>query len=178
MKSPPLTLLTGSILRARVNTLIRGNNSLSMWDIAIYLEKPHKYVAVRPPLVWTTWLAAISSRCLTALPAKMCAFSSYITCGKTATTVTWSEPFAICYHAIVTQQRLIVKQMAPEICNLRLQPKERVKWTALILCLHCTGTVNWLLCIVSRQTNCHLEEFTQLTGIKLLILRFLEIFAS
>jgi len=35
-----------------------------------------------------TWLAAISTRCLAALPAKMCAFSSYITCGKTATTVT------------------------------------------------------------------------------------------
>jgi len=28
-----------------------------------------------------------------------------------------------------------------------------------------------------RQTNCHLQEFSQLIGIKLLILRFLEIFA-
>jgi len=34
-----------------------------------------------------TWLTAISSRCLAALPAKMSAFSSYTTCSKTATTV-------------------------------------------------------------------------------------------
>jgi len=35
------------------------------------------------------------------------------------------------------------------------------------------------VCSVSyQQTNCHLQEFTQLTGMKLLILRFLEIFAS
>jgi len=32
-----------------------------------------------------TWLTAISIRCLAALPAKMSAFSSYITCSKTAT---------------------------------------------------------------------------------------------
>jgi len=78
-----------------------------------------------------TWLAAISTRCLAALPAKMCAFSSYITCGKTATTVTWSEPLKMCCHVIVTQQRLIVEQFAPDFRNLHLQQKERIMWAAI-----------------------------------------------
>jgi len=34
------------------------------------------------------WLTAITIRYLAALPAKMSAFSSYITCSKTATIVT------------------------------------------------------------------------------------------
>ena len=106
------------------------------WQVSVnvrycYLSrKATQNVAVRPPLVWTTWLTAISSHCLAALPAKMSAFSSYITFGKTATIITWSEPFAICYHVIVTQQRLIVEQFAPEFCNLRLQPAKQVKWSA------------------------------------------------
>ena len=145
------------------------------WQVSVnvrycYLSrKATQNVAVRPPLVWTTWLTAISSHCLAALPAKMSAFSSYITFGKTATIITWSEPFAICYHVIVTQQRLIVEQFAPEFCNLRSRLSD----------LHDTRTVNWLLCSMSvLSANCHLQEFIQLTEIKLLILHFLEIFAS
>jgi len=109
----------------------------------------------------------------------MSAFSSYITCGKTATTVTWGQHLTKCCHGIVTQQKLIAEQFAPDFRNLHLQPKERIKWTA-ISWLHDTKTVNWPLCSVCHtgKKNCHLQKFTQLTGIQLQILRFLEIFAS
>jgi len=43
-----------------------------------------------------------------------------VTCGKTATTITWSPPLKICCHVTVTQQRLIVEQFAPEFRNLHL----------------------------------------------------------
>jgi len=39
-------------------------------------------------------------------------------------------------------------------------------------------TDSYAVWVSYRQANCHLQEFTQLTGIKLLILRFLAIFAS
>jgi len=35
-----------------------------------------------------------------------------------------SEPLRDCCHVLVTQQRLIVEQFAPDFRNLRLQPKE------------------------------------------------------
>ena len=48
-----------------------------------------------------------------------------VTCGKTPTTVTWSASSKICCHGIVTQQRSIVEQFAPEFRHLPLQAKER-----------------------------------------------------
>ena len=72
-----------------------------------------------------TWLTTISSRCLAALPAKMSAFSSYITYGKTATRSELEVNLQRdCCHVLVTQQRLIVEQFAPDFLNLHLQPKE------------------------------------------------------
>jgi len=61
LKSPPLSLLTvsASALRAHVNTLINEKNvkyevaTLSVWDIAIYLEKPHKICRSSPTIGMT-----------------------------------------------------------------------------------------------------------------------------
>jgi len=51
---------------------------------------------------------------------------SIATCGKTPTTVTWSASSKICWHVIVTQQRPIVEQFAPEFRNLPLQAKKQI----------------------------------------------------
>ena len=47
--------------------------------------------------------------------------------GKTPTTVTSSAPSQICCHVIVTQQRPIVEQFAPQFRNLPLQAKKQIK---------------------------------------------------
>jgi len=45
---------------------------------------------------------------------------SIVTCSKTHTTVTWSASSNIYCHVIVTQQRPIIEQFAPELRNLTL----------------------------------------------------------
>ena len=52
--------------------------------------------------------------------------SEVATLSKTPTTVTWSASSKICCHVIVTQQRSIVEQFAPEFLNLPLQAKNRI----------------------------------------------------
>jgi len=94
------------------------------------------------------------------------------------TTVIPSASSKICCHVVVTQQRPIVEQFAPEFRNLPLQAKKRIKLTASSS-PHVTRTVNLTLV----QCECHigkvsLQELTQLIRIKLLIFRFLEVFAS
>jgi len=60
------------------------------------LEEPHK-ICWRPAIRLPTCLTASSSHCLTTLPAKGPAFDSYITCGKTHTTVQ-------CCHSVVMEK--------------------------------------------------------------------------
>ena len=115
----------------------------------------------------------------------MSAFNSYMLqneyhCG----TATWSEPFKEPFKDMLPCHGDATKadsrtNIAPEIRSLHLQPKERIKWTAISR-LHYSRTVNWLLCSVSVTSANKLssQELTQLIGIKPLILRFLEIFAS
>jgi len=55
---------------------------------------------------------------------------SIVTCGKTPTTVTGSAFLKICCHVIVTQQRSIVEQFAPEFRNLPLQVRSGHECTA------------------------------------------------
>ena len=116
---------------------------------------PHRY---KP-----TWLTAISSRsrCIT------CQDVCVQQLGKTATTVTWSEPLKTC-HVTVTQQRLIVEPA--------FAAKEQIKW-ASVSSLHYVKRVNWFLCSVSviSANKLSLQELTQLIGIELPISRFLEI---
>ena len=104
---------------------------------------------------------------------------SIIISGKTPTTATSSSSSKICCHVIVTQQRPIGEQFTLEIRNLHLQAKKRIKWTASSS-LHVTRSVNLSLvqceCHIGKQTV--IAKLTQLIRIKLLISRFLEIFAS
>ena len=102
LKSPPLSLLTGSALRARVNTLINERNI--KYEVASPVNLRYCYLSRRAtqnmsqfPHHWyeRTLLTAISSHCLAALPAKMSAFSSCIKCDKTAYLVTSSGPLKI-----------------------------------------------------------------------------------
>jgi len=51
----------------------------------------------------STWVTAIGSRCLVALPVKMSTFNSHVW----QNIYTWSGPMKICCHGIVTQQRPI-----------------------------------------------------------------------
>jgi len=78
---------------------------------------------------------------------------SVITSGKTPTTVTWSAPSKICCHAIVTQQRPIVEQFAPEFRNLPLQARSGHEWTASSQ-LHAIKTANLTLV----QCECHIGK--------------------
>ena len=76
------------------------------------------------------------------LPRCLC---STVTCGKTPTTVTWSEPLKICCHVIVTQQRPTVEQSARKCRNMALQAKEQT-WTHHCMTLE---QLTWYLCSVS-----------------------------
>jgi len=75
---------------------------------------------------------------------------SIVTCGKTPTTIIWSASSKICCHVIVTQQRPILEQFAPEFRNLPLQAKERILWTGSSS-LHVTKTVNLTLVQCDRH---------------------------
>jgi len=103
---------------------------LHQFDILLFIRKSHaKYVG--DPQFSHHWhkpncLTAISSHCLAALPATLSVFNSYSTCGKRPTIVAWTASSKICWHVIVTQQRPIVEQFAPEFCNLPLQAKKRI----------------------------------------------------
>jgi len=104
---------------------------------------------------------------------------SMVTCGKTPSTITWSASSKICWHVIVTQQRPMVEQFAPEFRNLPLQARSDTselqahnymfskQWT-------------WLLCSVSviSANRLSLQKLTQIIGFQFLISRFPEIFAS
>ena len=52
---------------------------------------------------------------------------------KSPSTVIWSASSKICCYVIVTQQRPIVQQFAPEFRNLPLQAKKRIQWTAKLI---------------------------------------------
>jgi len=81
---------------------------------------------------------------------------STVTCGKTATTETWSAPLKKCCHVIVTQQRLIVEQFAPGLRNLHLKPKERIEWTAFYDgIIPEQWTDSCAMWVSHRQINCH-----------------------
>jgi len=54
------------------------------------------------PTIGSACLTAISSHCLAALPAKTCAFNSYMR-QNAYTTVTWSASSKLCCHVIITQ---------------------------------------------------------------------------
>ena len=60
---------------------------------------------------------------------------------------------SFCCHVIVTQQRPIVEQFAPNFRNLPLQAKKRIKWTASSS-LHVTRTGNLSLV----QCECHIGK--------------------
>jgi len=71
-----------------------------------------------------TWLTVISSLSLAALPAKMSAFNSYIR--QNVYHRNLKCIFEDLFPLIVTQQRPIVDQFAPEFRNLPLQAEKRI----------------------------------------------------
>ena len=85
---------------------------------------------------------------------------SIVKCGKTPATVTWSASSKICCRVIVTEQRPIVEQFAPEFRNLPLQAEKRIKWTESSS-LHVTKTVNLTLV----QCECHIGKQTVIATI-------------
>jgi len=106
-----------------------------------------------------TWVTAISSRCLAALPATLSAFSSYITCGKTATIVTWSEPLEMpcscdatkrnskTIRSRLSQSAFAAKGANQVTCNLMAALYQNSK------CIDfCAVWVSY------RQTNCHCKN--------------------
>jgi len=103
------------------------NMRQQLYEIAIHLEEPHKICrrsTIRPPLVWT-YVAYRYQKSVSLHYLPRCLHSA-VTCGKTPTTITWSASSKICCHVIVTQQRPIVEQFAPEFRNLPLQAKKRI----------------------------------------------------
>ena len=150
----------------------------SVWTVAIYLKEPHKIcrrVAISALLVNVrgSLLLAVAVS-LHYIPKCL---RSTLTRRKTATTIIRSEP--LCRHVIVTQQRPIAKQFAPEFRNLHLQQRSRLSE----LQFHdCIMPEQWTDCcgvwVAYQQNKLSLQKLTQLIGIKLLILHFLEISSS
>jgi len=58
------------------------------------------------------WLTAISTHCLASLHYLPRCLRWAVTCGKTPTTVTWSEDFAVFCYAIKTNSRTIRLQVS------------------------------------------------------------------
>jgi len=99
---------------------------------------------------------------------------SIVTCGKTPTTVTWTASSNICCHVVVTQQRPIE--------SFATCPRRKRSEFSELQAHHCMTPEQWtwLLCSgsVISANELLLQELTQLIRIKMLISRFLEIFAS
>ena len=74
----------------------------------------------------TTWLTAVSSHCLTTLPAKMPAFSSYMRQNAYHRDLKRSTSSHICYHATKANRRTIRSRVS--------QPASASKQTDLVNC--------------------------------------------
>ena len=118
-----------------------------------------------------TWLTAISSHCLTTLPARMSAFNSYMR--QNAYYITWSASSKISCQVIVTQQRLKNSLTSFATCLSR----QRSGFSEL-QAHNCMLTKQWTWLLSSMSVisanKLSLQEFTQLIRIKLLISRFPE----
>ena len=92
------------------------------------------------------------------LPRCLC---SAITCGKTPITVIWRASAKVCCHVVVTQQRPIAEQFAPEFHNLPLYVGKRADMSEAqaIDCMLPKQRI-WLLSSVSviSANNCHCKN--------------------
>jgi len=102
-----------------------------------------------------------------------------LACGKTPTTVTWSERVKIRWHVIVTQQSPTAEQSARKLGNLPLQTGKAADISELQT-HHCTtpGQWTWFLCTVGviAANKLPLQELNQFNLIYAPDFRFISIF--
>jgi len=126
-------------------------------------------------------LTAITSHCLTALPAKMPAFN--IRMRQTPNIVTWSEYYKICCHVIIIYYYTVKTNSITILSQVR-QPASAGKgaYMSELQAQYCMTPEQWtwFLCSVSVTpiNKLSLQEINQLVGIELLMWNFLENFGS
>jgi len=84
-----------------------------------------------------------------------------VTCGKTATTVTWSAPLKICCHVIATQQMLIVEQFAPEFRKCICSQRSGLSELHFMPALYQNSELTFCSVSVTSANKLSLQELTQ-----------------